>query len=141
MLRRAQPTTRKAATRSMACVGAPDPEGDAGQEGLRVVGRVLDPDTLAVEGRAARLGVEEHAHDLRVLLEHVLPDPDPRELVTERLRLDLVPAGAETTVDAAIGEMVDGRERLRVEPGIPVGDAVDERAAPAALRLHGGGGH
>src|SRR5438132_6907481 len=34
--------------------------------------------------------------------------------------------------------MVDRGERLRVKPGIPVGDAVDEGPEPDALRVHGG---
>src|SRR5216117_4574094 len=95
---------------------APDPDGDARLERLRIVRRVLEPEVRAVKARAARFGVEEHAHNLRVLLEHVLSDPDPRKVVAEGARLDLVPAGAEAAVDAAAGEVVDGGERLRVKP-------------------------
>src|SRR2546425_8852670 len=43
---------------------------------------------------------EQPAQALRVLLEHVLADADARELEAERLRLDIVPAGADAAVDA-----------------------------------------
>src|SRR5207244_11731463 len=113
------------------------PGGHAWLERLRIVRRVLEPEVRAVEVRAAPLRVEEQAHALRVFLQHVLTDPDARELVAEGPGLDLVPAGAEAAVDAAAGEMVDRGERLRVEPGIPVGDAVVEGPIPAGLSSHG----
>src|SRR5256885_11062703 len=117
---------------------AADPDGHAWLERLRIVRRVLEPEVRTVEVHAASLRVEEQAHALRVFLQHVITDPDARELVAEGPGLDLVPAGAEAAVDAAAGEMVDRGERLRVEPGIPVGDAVDEGPEPDALRVHGG---
>src|SRR5437879_3269762 len=113
---------------------AADPDGHAWLERLRIVRRVLEPEVRTVEVHAASLRVEEQAHALRVFLQHVLTDPDARELVAEGPGLDLVPAGAEAAVDAAAGEMVDRGERLRVKPGIPVGDAVDEGPEPDALR-------
>src|SRR2546423_287109 len=48
-----------------------DPDRDARLQRLRIVRRVGDLEVLAFETRAALLGVEEHAHDLRVFLEHV----------------------------------------------------------------------
>jgi len=75
---------------------------------------------------------------LRVLLEHVLADADARKLEAERCRLDVVPAGADAAIDAAAGEMVDRRQRLRVEPGVAVGDAVHERPEGDPPRLHRG---
>src|SRR6266851_5371661 len=116
---------------------AADPDRDAGLERLRVVGGVDHAEVLALEGDAPALGVEQQPHDLRVLLEHVLPRADRGERVPEGLGLHVVPARAEAAVDAAVGEMVDGGQGLGEQPGVTVGDAVDAAAEPDLPGVHG----
>src|SRR5207244_12833639 len=85
---------RDGAERALLAAAA-DPDGDAGLERLGVVRRILELEVLAGEAHPALLGIEEHAHDLRVLLQHVLADADRREVIAKGLGLDLVPARAE----------------------------------------------
>jgi len=92
---------------------------------------------LALEVGALLLGIEEEAHDLRVLLQHVLARPDGGEGDAEGLGLHVVPAGAEPAVHASLGKMVDGSERLGEQAGIAVGDAVHAAAEPDLGGVHG----
>src|SRR5262249_29618522 len=105
----------------------------------RIVRRILQREVLASKVGPALLGIEQHAEDLRVLLQHVLAHADAREREAKRFRLDLVPAGADRAVDATVREMVDGREGLGQEPGVPVEHAVDHAGESNSLRLDGGG--
>jgi hypothetical protein len=115
---------------------AADPDRDARLERLRVVRRVGHREVLALKVRAALLGIEQHAHDLRILFQHVLARADRRERIAERLRFDTVPAGAQPAVHAAAGEVVDRGERLREQAGVPVHDAVHPAAEADVLRVH-----
>src|SRR5207245_6311242 len=113
-----------------------DPDGNAGLQRLGVVRRLGDLEILSLKIRAPFLGRQEQTQHLRVLLEHVLTRTDRRKRESEGLRLDVVPAGAEPAIHPAVGQVVDGGERLGEQPGIAVRHAVDAAAQPDARRVH-----
>src|SRR5262245_12797092 len=89
-----------------------DPDLNAGVKRDEKIRRFGNAQVHSLEVGALLLGIEEQLLDLRVLLEHVLARPDRRKRKAVGLRLDVVPAGAEPTVDAPVREVVDRGERL-----------------------------
>src|SRR5262249_13344785 len=121
-----------------ALLAAPaDPDGNARLQRLWIVGSVGHAEVLALEVGALLLGIEEQAHDLRVLLKHVLARPDGGEGDPEGLGLYVVPAGTEPAVHTSVGKMVDGGERLGAQSWDAVGDRVHPTRQPDLAGRHG----
>ena len=117
---------------------AAEPDREPGLLRLRLAARVAELEELAVEVDDV-LG-EERPDALHLLLELAEPDGRGRERDAVGVELALVPAGAEAEGDPAVGEVVDGGDRLREHRGVAVAGAVHEAAAAHVGRGHRQGG-
>src|SRR5438876_7539415 len=88
--------------------------------------------------RAVEVGattIEQESQGLRVFLELILAPRDGRKRDAVGGELDLVPPRADSAIGAPPREVVDGAERLRQDPRVPVPDAEDEAADAHSGRL------
>ena len=112
---------------------AADPDREPGLHGFRFALRVGEREELAREVGAFLAQQAAHAHE--TLFEDAQPSSRARERDAVRVVFELGPARAQPESDPARGELVECGHRVREHRGVAVPGAVDEAAAPHAVRV------
>src|SRR4051794_733663 len=117
--------------------GAADHDRNVALDGRRMVDRLLEGVVAARLGRH-HLAVEECSDRARRLVQPVESLPDARaEVDAVGLVLVVEPGTAEPGDRAPVRDVVDRRDHLRHEPGVPERVRADHQPEPGPLRRHG----